>query len=221
MGDVTPPPMASLLGGWLAVCGLKREAQIWKGAAAIGGGRADRLAERVEAMIMEHRPRGLVSFGLAGALSPALAVADVVVGLGVTDGRRSWDCDPETASALASRFGVAPTPVYGADQVAADPAGKAALGVYAAAVDMESQVAAEAARRHGLPLAVLRIVSDAAHHSLPPAAIAGFREDGGIDVPAVIAALARDPRQLPALLETGRNSSLAFRRLREVRAKLG
>jgi hypothetical protein len=103
----------------------------------------------------------------------------------------------------------------------ADPDGKAALGARAAAVDMESQVAAAAAERHGLRLAVLRVVSDAAGHSLPPAAIAGFREDGGIDVAAVIAALARDPRQLPALLETGRNSSLAFGRLRAVRARLG
>jgi purine-nucleoside phosphorylase len=216
MAGATP-----LLYGWLAVCGLKREAQIWGEAAAIGGGRADRLAGRLEAMIAEHRPKGLVSFGLAGALSPALALADVVIGASVTLGARAWTCDTETATALASLFGAEPTPVFGADQVVADSAAKAVLGAHAAAVDMESQVAADAAERHGLPLAVLRVVSDAAHQSLPSAAVAGFREDGGIDVAAVIAAVARDPRQLPALIEMGRNSSLAFRRLKQIRARLG
>ena len=212
--------MTALLAGWLAVCGLKREAAIWGDRAVVGGGRADRLAERLRAMIQDSRPQGLVSFGLAGALSPALAVGEVVIGETVMFGAQSWACDAEAAQALSLRLATAPLRVLGVDHVVADTAEKAVLAARADIIDMESQVAAEVAEREGLPLAVLRVVSDGAGHVLPPAAIAGFREDGEIDVSAVVAALARDPRQLPALIEMGRNSGLAFRRLKAVRGGL-
>ncbi len=210
-----------LLGGWLAVCGLKREAQIWGGRAVVGGGQTERLADKIETALIAGRVRGLVSFGLAGALGVDLAVGDVVVASDVVHAGEGWPCDPATVEVLAVLLGVAPRVVVGSATVVADPAAKPALSVAGAAVDMESQVAARAAVRYGLPLAVLRVISDAADDVLPPAAIAGFRADGDIDVAAVVSALVRDPRQLPALLAAGRNSGVAFRRLKEVRAALG
>jgi len=210
-----------LLSGWLAVCGLKREAQIWGGPAVVGGGRADRLDGLIEAAITEARPPGLVSFGLAGALAADLSVGGALVGRSVVTDQERWDCDIAVSQALASALDLPTVDVFGSDQVVAGLEAKRALNRLAAAVDMESQVAARVAARHGLPLVVLRVISDAADDILPPAAMAGFREDGGIDVLAVVAALARDPRQLPALIHTGRNSGLAFRRLKDVRARLG
>lgn len=208
---MTPP-----LAGWLAVCGLHQEARIWGGRAVIGGGRADRLAANIDAAIAAARPVGLVSFGLAGALSPTLAVGDGVVGDAVITDSERFACDPATAAATAATLGLPILGVFGADRVVADLAGKRALSGSAAVVDMESQVAARAAARHGLPLAVLRVVSDAAHDVLPPAAVAGFGADGGVDVLAVIFALARDPRQLPGLLRMARNSGVAFAALKRV-----
>ncbi len=218
---MTLPPGRGLLGGWLAVCGLKREAQIWAGRAVVGGGQAERLADTIETALIAGRVRGLVSFGLAGALSSGLAVGDAVVGEAVVQGGERWACDAAIAEALANRLGAPLCVVVGSETVAADPAAKRALGAMGSAVDMESHIAARAAASHGLPFAVVRVVSDAAEHVLPPAAIAGFREDGDIDVAAVIAALARDPRQLPALVQAGRNSSVAFKRLNAMRAALG
>jgi len=53
-------------------------------------------------------------------------------------------------------------------------------------------------------------VSDAAGHSLPRAASAGFRTDGGVDVGAVLLALAMRPWELPALIRLGNDSAKAF-----------
>ena len=78
-------------------------------------------------------------------------------------------------------------------------------------VDMESHVAAKLAAAHGLPLAVLRVVSDKATVSLPEAVRAGLAEDGRMDLMGVLGALARDPRQLPALVRVGRDADLAFK----------
>ncbi|HEV7874836.1 MAG TPA: phosphorylase, partial [Enterovirga sp.] len=91
----------------------------------------------------------------------------------------------------------------------------------AAAVDMESHVAAAFAHEHGLPFSALRIISDGANRVLPPVAGQAMRADGGIDLPAVLASLARQPRQLPALLGTAIDAATAFIALRSVSRRLG
>ena len=91
----------------------------------------------------------------------------------------------------------------------------------ALAVDMESHIAAAVAERHGLPFAVARVVSDAAGRSLPKAAQAGMAPDGSMDIGAVLRALARDPRQLPALIRVGGEAETAFRALGRGRDLLG
>ncbi len=96
---------------------------------------------------------------------------------------------------------------------------RAATG--AIAVDMESHIAAAVAVRHGLPFAVARVVSDGADRSLPKAAQAGMAADGSMDIAAVLRALARDPRQLPALIRVGREAETAFRALGRGRDLLG
>ena len=90
----------------------------------------------------------------------------------------------------------------------------------AAAVDMESHIVGRVAQRHGLPFAVVRTVSDAADHALPPAALAGLKEDGQADIGAVLWSLARRPRQLPALLRTARSAGLGFKALETTKLNL-
>lgn len=203
--------------GWLAVCGLKREAAIWGGRAVVGGGRSDALALRLEAAIAGERPRGLISFGVAGGLLDSLEIGHVIAAESVvTQAGERWGCDALARARLPGSAGV----VVGGDTVLSSPQEKAAHQNLGTLVDMESHVAARAAAHHALPLAVLRVVSDAAGHALPPAAIAGMGPDGDIDVWAVIAGLARDPRQLPALLRMGRDSGIAFGRLDAARREM-
>jgi hypothetical protein len=78
---------------------------------------------------------------------------------------------------------------------------------------MESHAVARVAQRAGLPFAVVRAVSDRAMDTLPRAAQAGFRPDGRVDIAAVIAALARRPWELPALVRIGRGAGAGFRAL--------
>jgi hypothetical protein len=113
--------------------------------------------------------------------------------------------------------------VAGVNAPLADAAGKTALfaATGAAAVDMESAIVARAAQRHGLPFAILRVIADPAHRPLPSAALVAMREDGEVDLPAVLDVLIRDPRQLPALIRLALDSGSAFSALVRARALLG
>jgi adenosylhomocysteine nucleosidase len=205
----------------LAVCGIKREAAIWGGTAVYGGGNTALLAERLQRAVAEYAPDAILSFGVAGALDPALRVGDVVTASTVvTPDGEQFQTDKAWLSTIEKAVGARQVQMVGSSTVAASVEDKAALLRFGAAVDMESHVAARAAKAVGLPFAVLRVISDGAEDVLPPAAIAGMGEDGEIDVMAVLSRLATNPRQLSALMRTGRNAGRAFRRLEDVRKVL-
>jgi hypothetical protein len=91
----------------------------------------------------------------------------------------------------------------------------------ACAVDMESQAAALAARRHGLPFAACRVVLDPAWRSLPGSALAALREDGRTDTLALLRALAGAPREIGPLAALALDAWRARRALRRMRVQLG
>ncbi|MEI9965445.1 MAG: hypothetical protein WDM92_12935 [Caulobacteraceae bacterium] len=209
----------------VAVTGLQREARILAGPGLrviAAGGDGARLARELEAAAAGAA--GVISIGLGGALAEGLHPGDWVVAreIVVADGRIATDAawTQRLAAGLpGSRVG----DVFGADAMVADAAAKRALfeASGALAVDMESHVAARVAARHGLPLACARVISDAANRALPPAAQAGMRPDGGMDLWAVLRSLAADPRQLPALIRTAMEAETAFRALFRGRQLLG
>jgi len=55
-------------------------------------------------------------------------------------------------------------------------------------------------RRARLPFVILRAVADSAAKDLPPAASVPLRANGRVDIGAVLASLAKEPKQIPALL---------------------
>ena len=201
----------------IAVCGPRSEAKaIRRGYAAIevlaGGGDGERLERELDALL-QRGPALVLSSGLAGGLDPALPVGAVII-----------DGDAGLARQLAAALPAAiRASITGQDAIAAGVAGKAALrqATGAAAVDMESHIAARAARRRGAAFAAIRVISDTANEELPPAALVGMRPDGGIALGAVLASLARQPAQLPALIRTGRHAGLAHKVLRDVYDALG
>lgn len=201
----------------IAVCGLLSEAKaIRRGCADIevlaGGGDGARLERELDALLRQG-PALVLSSGLAGGLDPALPVGAVVI-----------EGDAALARFLTAAVPAAiRAPITGQDTIAAGTVGKAALrnATGAAAVDMESHIAADVARRHGVPFAAIRVISDAANEELPPAALVGMRPDGGIALGAVLASLARQPSQLPALIRTGRHAGHAHKVLRDVYDALG
>lgn len=193
----------------LLATGLQREARILAGPGlrvVAGGGDHARLEAELDRLA--PGARGILSIGIAGAIAPGLRPGDWVVADNGTDPR--W-----TAGLSAALPGARLGALLGVDSMVAEAAEKAGLHRRsgALAVDMESHVAARVARRHNLPFAAARAISDAADRTLPPAALVGMRPDGGMDLPAVLRALARNPAQLPALVRTGLEAERGFRAL--------
>ena len=243
------------------VTGLKREARALASAqvrVVVGGADAQALKGRLDAALTASQVVGVISIGLAGALSPELGVGDWVAAIGIVAGEQRWNADGAWSATLVERLhaakpalaahprgradpvlgGVARPdldsrlrrnervkvsgagyvhlgPIAAGDHMIVTAADKAALyrKTAALAVDMESHVAARFAAEHGLPFAALRVISDTADRDLPKAVLAGMKPDGAMDLFGVLKALVRHPRQLPALIRTGRDAEVAFRRL--------
>jgi len=209
----------------LAVTGLAKEAKIVGTAGVIavaGGGDADGLMAKLSALHGDIR--GVISIGLAGALSPQLNVGEVVIADQIMTGLEKWDCHAGWAERLKSRLPYAHRgSLFGSDVIIENPETKSGLHktTGALAVDMESQVAARFAHQRNLPLAGLRVISDDASHVLPPAALVAMKPDGRIALGRVLLSLLKKPAQIPALVHTARTSNKAFEQLLRCRDLCG
>jgi hopanoid-associated phosphorylase len=171
--------------------------------------------------------RGVISFGVAGGLDPALKSGDVVVATEVLAGDGRWLAglalnDELIARVALGRRRVVRGGLAGVEQVIAARAGKAALRseTGASAVDMESHIAAAYAAEAGLPFAALRVISDPASRALPAIAMSAIKPNGDIDVRKVLRGVARNPLSLRALVSTGIDFNRALRSLRGCRSFL-
>ena len=171
--------------------------------------------------------RGVISFGVAGGLDPALQSGDVVVATEVMAGARRWLAAHELSEELIAGAGLGRQRVIrgglaGAEQVVAAQSSKAALRseTGAAAVDMESHIAAAYAAEAGLPFAALRVISDPATRALPTLAMNAIKPNGDIDLRKLLRGVARKPLTIRALVSTGRDFNRALRSLRGCRGFL-
>ena len=144
--------------------------------------------------------RGVISFGVAGGLDPSLKSGDVVVATEVLAGDTRFLAglalnEEMIASAALRRRRVVRGGLAGVEQVIAATACKAALHseTGAAAVDMESHIAAAYAAEAGLPFAALRVISDPASRALPALAKSAIKPNGDIDLRKVLRGVARNP----------------------------
>jgi len=180
------------------------------------------LAERLEKVA--DGAKAVVSFGIAGSLSPLLRPGDVVVGTYVVAENEHYTCDAAWSQILRARLPHARAAIIvGVDYVVAHMAMKTALmrTAGAHAVDMESHIAARFAKKLGIPFVALRTISDGNTRTLPPAALEPLKPSGRPRLIAVLKSLIDDPTQLPELLRTGRECGKAFRSLTRSRKSLG
>ena len=213
----------------LIVTGLVQEARI-----AAGPGMAVICSssdpQQLRALLTVFDPttiRGVISFGVAGGLDPSLRSGDIVVATEVMAGDARWlagltlNEDLITSLALGRRR-VIRGGLAGVEEVVAAQARKAALRLAtgAAAVDMESHIAADYAARAGLPFAALRVISDPASRALPAIARNAIKANGDIDLAKVFRGIVRNPRTLRALVSTGLDFNRALRSLRGCRGFL-
>jgi hopanoid-associated phosphorylase len=192
------------------VTGMAFEARIARGPGVevVHAARAERL-ERALEQALSRGAAGVMSFGTAGGLSPDLLPGAIVVASAIEG---PAGCQP-TDSAWSERIALALQASLPAAHVVRGPMAAVAAPVVsreqkealhratgALAVDMESHIAAEQARRRGLPFAVCRTIVDPAWRTLPPAATAGLRDDGTTALGPILRELARGPGQLPAMI---------------------
>ena len=171
--------------------------------------------------------RGIISFGIAGGLDPQLRTGTCIVAssvIGANGVRSALPTDERWSEILLqSRPDAVHAPVLGIDAAVTEPKDKLRLfrQTGAAAVDMESHIAASIADSHGLPFAVLRVVADPARQRVPQAALCGMRADGSLDALAVLRALWRRPGDIAGMPSVTRNAWVARAALARARHGLG
>ncbi|HEX3943128.1 MAG TPA: hypothetical protein VHW69_03475 [Rhizomicrobium sp.] len=200
----------------LAVTGMRREAKLLhrRCDVVVAGSDNSTLASKIEIAITRGA-RGILSFGICGALSPELEIGSVVVGAELVCRDERRQPDEVWTDILTSTCDAATGVVAGSDSVLLTETAKAALHLDTGAIaaDMESHIVARVAAERRLPFAVLRAVSDDAHHALPPAAAFALNTEGRVDYSAVMLSLIDDPSQINALIRTARDTSTAMKAL--------
>jgi hopanoid-associated phosphorylase len=213
----------------LIVTGLVQEARI-----AAGPGMtvicSSSDPQQLRALLTVFDPttiRGVISFGVAGGLDPTLKSGDVVVATEVLAGDDRWLAGFSISEDLIASVGLGRRRVVrgllaGAEELVSARHVKAALHseTGAAAVDMESHIAAAYAAKAGLPFAALRVISDPASRGLPALAASVIKPNGDIDLRKVLRGVARNPMTLRALVSTGIDFNRALRSLRGCRGFL-
>jgi adenosylhomocysteine nucleosidase len=159
----------------------------------------------------------LMTFGLAGALDPALAAGTIMLPgeLISRDGARFVTCKAWRERVAASLgLAVSTGTLLTSARAIETPAEKAAAfrDTGAAAVDMESAAVAEVAAAHGLPFIAVRVIVDTAGDALPPAVVAASRA-GRVEIGRLIAGLVAAPGEIAALIRLTRRYRTAMRSL--------
>jgi nucleoside phosphorylase len=147
------------------------------------------------------KPDCIILAGFAGALDPSLCVGDVVVDTGPNECEVPSQCIRGT--------------VHGTDRVIATPAQKGSLfsATKSMAVDMESGVVRNWAAKAGVPLVIIRAISDAADETLNEDILRLIDEYGAVSFVGVLKGLARRPSLTVELLRLGRAARIAGKNL--------
>lgn len=206
------------------ICGMRAEARalgklrphpdLIVGVSAAMPERATELAEEMSGRGVD----ALVSWGIAGALSPELPSGALLVPEEVVDadgtrlaltGLRPFEANKSVTLA-------------GSDQIIATPNAKAVLfaSTDAVAVDMETHRIARTAVLHGIACVAIRAVSDPADRALPTGMEHALDAQGRPRILPVLAGLARHPSRLPALLSAKRDLDCALETLAALGAGL-
>lgn len=213
----------------LIVTGLHQEARIAEGhgMTVVCSGSSPRQLRDHMSGLDATSVRGIVSFGVAGGLDPNLRSGDVVIATEIiTSTRRFQALAPSQENLAAFQGGRGPRIVTaalaGSEDVVLGQASKAKLhaATGAAAVDMESHIAAAYALENDLPFAAVRVISDPASRALPQLAMDALKPDGQVDIWKVLRGIARNPLAIPALVHAGRDFNRALRSLSGARGLL-
>ena len=190
--------------------------QILLSTCGIGAGNAARAARSLAAA----GAGALLSWGVAGALDPALRCGTAVLPIEVLRQGRRFQTDRlwrgRVAAALQGRVPLVSGVLLTSEVAVAAAALKSSLfqDTGAAAVDMESAAVAEVAAEFGLPFLALRVILDTARDSLPDSVLRSFQAPAAGPARPRLWPLLRAPGDWGALLRLARQYRVAGRALR-------
>ena len=167
------------------------------GALAIAGPGFERATLAAQRLI-ERGARALLSWGIAGGLSPGLATGDLLLPQRVVSDHGEWTTDPalraRVQQALAGRV-CEGGDLYCSRAPVTSVQAKRALAIRnMLAVDMESAAVAAIAQQAGLPFVAVKAICDPASREIPSAALRLLDEGGGMRWRALPGVLREGPR---------------------------
>jgi adenosylhomocysteine nucleosidase len=162
--------------------------------AGLGYQRAAAAAHR----LIERGARALLSWGVAGGLSPALSPGDLLLPLRVIAEEGEWNTGAELRARL--RHVLAAGALEGGDlycsstPVTSVESKRALAARGMLAVDMESAAVATVAQRAGVPFVAVKAICDPATREIPAAALRLLGHDGSLRWRAMPSLLGEGPR---------------------------
>ena len=191
------------------------------------GADASRAGEAARDLIAQGCD-ALVSFGVAGGLTPGLGPGVLVIPPAIVapDGRR-FDTDADWRARLGAlairRMEVRIGDLAGSNGPVATADDKRRLrdAAGAVAVDMESHGVAETAEAAGIPFLALRVIADPWNRALPPWVGKAVAADGRLRVGTIALEVIKDYGELPELLGMALENRRAQGTLRRVAAIAG
>lgn len=156
-----------------------------------------------------------ISCGFAGALGSGMHVGDILAARLVRQAERDLAVasDRELLAAACDARARQVDRFLTTEKLVVSAAEKFAIVDEADAVEMESFVILAEAARHGVRAVAVRAVSDTAEASLPYDFSRAVDPRGRLRLGSLMAAVARQPQRLPALLRLGRDCRWAARQL--------
>jgi nucleoside phosphorylase len=191
------------------------------------GGIGPSAAERSCAVLVDAGVSALVSVGCAAGLAPACRAGALMLPAEVLFGQRdAIATDARWRAALLAGLGAGWNPlmenIVGVDRVigSMEKHGLHAT-TGAVAADMESAVVAREARRLGLPMIVVRVVSDEVDDSIPEAFLDAMDAFGRPRIRLLLNALIRRPRDAAAVGRLRSGFNKACDTLSQIAARTG
>ncbi len=179
-------------------------------------------------VLLEKGATALLSWGSAGGLASKVSPGNLILPKTVIASDRSfYHVDGPWHERLCNRLkghvGFHTESLVESSRVVRTPAEKASLlrETGAVGVDMESGAVAAVARKAQVRFMVVRAVADAAGTSIPESTLDAIDEFGRLNFFKLIQGLAKNPRELLALVRIARNYRTAQRGLATVARLIG
>jgi adenosylhomocysteine nucleosidase len=179
-------------------------------------------ATEAAGLLLAAGARSLLSFGLAGALDPALQVGTVLLPDSVTDGSGATQTTfgpwRDQLAARCESLSLARGTLLSVPEVLPTATAKSRQRSRsgACAVDMESFAIGRVAAQAGVNFAVARVVVDTAADTLPRSVLRATGPRGEVRYGRLAVSLIRAPWEIPALLRLARRYATAMRSLRQL-----